>query len=327
MRERDSRTRTQMRAVHVPRPPGPACLSGDNGTVPPPPVKAPRGDTRVVRVGAPRPLFGDVYHAWLTAPWSVVVAAIVVLYLAANAAFAGAYLALGGLEGARPGSFEDAFFFSVQTLSTIGYGRMTPVGTAANALVAVEALSGLLGFSMVTGLLFAQFARPTARVLFSRVAVVTQREGQPSLMFRMANERGNQIVDAHVRVVLARNERTAEGEEIRRFHELPLVRGWAAFFALTWTAIHPIGPDSPLHGVSAETAKDAFVDIIVLVTGTDETFSQAVHARHAYGPRDIVWNGRFVDVMSQLPDGRFQIDYRRFHDAEPAVPAGRGSAG
>ncbi len=283
-------------------------------------ARVPDDRRRVVRVGAPRRNpFGDLYHAWLTASWPSVFAAVVVLYLAANAAFASLYLLLGdGIEGARPGAFWDAFFFSVQTMATVGYGKMVPAGPAANALVAAEAFVGLTGFSITTGLAFAKLSRPTARVLFSRVAVIGTRDGQPSLMFRMANERQNQVVDVHLRAVLARAEKTAEGEDVRRFHELPLSRDWAASFSLTWTAIHPISEESPLHGATPESLRAQQAQLIVLLTGIDETFSQTIHARHAYFPEEIACDRRFVDVMKRLPDGRFQIDYGHFHDVQEA---------
>ncbi|HUB08493.1 MAG TPA: ion channel [Myxococcales bacterium] len=275
---------------------------------------------RIVRLGAPSPNpFRDLYHVWLTTSWPSTFALVVILYLAANAGFALLYLAIGGgIEGARPGSFEDAFFFSVQTMATIGYGKMVPVSAAANALVAAEAFMGLLGFSVTTGLVFAKLSRPTARVLFSRVAVVTVRDGSPSLMFRMANERQNQIVDVGLRAVLARAERTAEGEDVRRFHELRLARNWATSFSLTWTAIHPVTEDSPLFGATAESLHAQRAQLIVLITGIDETFSQTIHARHSYQWDEILWNRRFVDVMKQLPDNRFQIDYGHFHDTQEA---------
>src|SRR5437867_9036654 len=168
-----------------------------------------------------RGLFGDLYHHLVSAPWSHLLAAIGGLYLAANALFAFAYLAQpGSIEHARPGSFVDAFFFSVQTMATIGYGKLVPRSGFANVLVTVEALIGLLGVAMVTGLVFAKFSRPTARVLFSRHAVVAPHDGVPCLMFRMANARGNNIVHAQLQVVLAREEATREGDRMRRFHAL-----------------------------------------------------------------------------------------------------------
>ena len=179
---------------------------------------------RIERIGAARHPLGDFYHLFLTLSWSWLFAVVVVLYVLGNVLFALGYLWLGGVEGARPGSFADAFFFSVQTLATLGYGKMVPIGIGANLLVSAEALCGLLGFSVGTGFIFAKLARPTARVLFSEVAVISVRDGVPSLMFRMANERANQIVDVQLRAVLARSELTAEGERVRRFHELKFAR-------------------------------------------------------------------------------------------------------
>src|SRR5881296_521694 len=198
-----------------------------------------------------RGLFDDLYHHLLSAPWPRLLATIAGLYLAANALFALAYLAApGSVENARPGSFVDAFFFSVQTMATIGYGKLVPHTGFANVLVTTEALVGLFGVAMVTGLMFAKFSRPTARVLFSRQAVVAPHDGVPSFMFRMANARGNNIVRAEVRVVLAREETTLEGSRMRRFHDLVLLRPRSTLFSFSWTAIHPITEASPFHGAT-----------------------------------------------------------------------------
>ena len=291
----------------------------------PPPTAPPRmvsrGSTRspVLKLGLRRNPLRDFYHFWLTTAWPGLVAIIIGGYVGVNALFALAYLALGdSIESARPGSFADAFFFSVQTMATIGYGKMVPRTFGANALVSLEALCGLLGFSMVTGLIFSKFARPTSRVLFSKIAVISERDGVPSLMFRLANERSNQIIDVNLKAVLARNETTAEGEQIRRFHRLQLSRDWAALFSLTWTAIHPITPESPLFGLTRADIDELRAEIFVIVSGVDETFSQTIHARFSYIPEDIVWNRRFTDVLTRLPDGGWQIDYRRFHEATVA---------
>jgi inward rectifier potassium channel len=244
-----------------------------------------------------------------------------VVYLGANVAFALGYLSIGdGIEEARPGSFSDAFFFSVQTMATIGYGKMAPRGLAANLLVTLEALVGLLGLALVTGLVFAKFSRPTARVLFSRHAVITRFDGTPSLLFRMANERGNQIAEAQAHLVLLRTERTPEGEEVRRVHDLRLRRSQSAFFALTWLVVHPITPDSPLHGETPESLREKDLDLVASVTGLDETLSQSVHARHAWSAHQILWNHRFADVLVRLADGRRAIDYRKFHEVLPEGP-------
>jgi inward rectifier potassium channel len=273
------------------------------------------GRINIVRTGAPNSFVGDLYHFLLITSWLRLLALFVLSYLAANAVFAGLYV-LGGdsIEGARPGSFADAFFFSVQTMATIGYGKMVPRTLWAHTLVTVESFVGLMGLALATGMIFAKFSRPTARVLFSRHAVITTRDGVPCLMFRMANQRGNQIVEARIHVVLARNETTLEGESLRRLYDLEMMRAQNALFALSWTAIHPLIEDSPLHRATPESLAADEAEIIVSLTGLDETFSQTVHARHSYVADEIAWGARFVDILSRTPDGRRRVDYTRFHD-------------
>jgi inward rectifier potassium channel len=267
--------------------------------------------------GAPSAL-GDLYYLLVDSPWPRLLAIIAALFLTANALFALGYLAGGGgIENARPGSFTDAFFFSVQTMGTLGYGRLAPRDVWANVLVTVEVLTGVLSLAVVTGLVFAKFSRVTARVVFSRVAVVTRHDGVLSLMFRMANARGNQIVEAQVRVVLARDETTAEGETMRRFHDLPLVRDRNPLFTLTWTAIHPITATSPLFGATPEALAAVGGEIVVSLLGIDATISQTIHARHAYAAGEIVWGARLKDILRRQPGSRPQVDYARFHDVEP----------
>ena len=174
-----------------------------------------------------------------------------------------------------------------------------------------------MGLALMTGLVFSKFARPTARVRFSEVAVVRRWEGVPSLMFRMANTRSSQIVEAHVSVMLLRTERTAEGDEVRRIHDLRLLRAQSALFALTWTAIHPIDTTSPLRGAdpAALTAADAVV--VVSFTGFDENLASTVHARHSYDAEHVLFGRRFADVLVVSPRGERAIDHRRFHETEP----------
>jgi inward rectifier potassium channel len=280
----------------------------------------------ITRVGARNSYRGDLYHFLLISSWSRLLAILVAVYIGSNSVFAAAYL-LGkdAIENARPGSFADAFFFSVQTMATIGYGTMVPRTAYANVLVSIEALVGLLGLAMVTGLVFAKFSRPTARVLFSRTAVITMRDGVPSLVFRMANQRGNQIVEARIHVVLALTETTAEGEVIRRLHDLEMARAQHALFALSWTAIHPITERSPLYRATPASLAAREALIIVSLTGLDESFLQTVHARHSYTADEIVWGARFADILSRAPDGRVQVDYHRFHEVVPhPLPQGMG---
>jgi inward rectifier potassium channel len=276
-----------------------------------------RGESMDVQVfirGLPERPLGDLYHYLLTAPGWTLFLMIVLLYAAINSGFALVYLSLGNaISNARPGSFWDAFFFSVQTMATIGYGTMAPHTFGAHLMVAVEALTGMIGIAMATGLMFAKFARPTARVMFSRQALIAPHNGVRSLMFRMANARANGIAEAQLRVLLLRNERTAEGQWMRRFVDLPLVRRESAVFALTWTAIHPIDEKSPLHGVTAESLASMDAQIIVSLTGLDDTLSQTIHARYTYTMKDLVLEGRYVDIISDLPTGGRLIDYTHFH--------------
>ncbi len=251
----------------------------------------------------------------MEASWPRLIASIAAMYLCTNATFATLYMVGGDcISGAEKGSFADAFFFSVQTLSTIGYGVMAPKGPVGSGLVTIEAFVGLLGMAMASGLMFSKFARPTARVLFSSKLIVNTRNGKPCLMLRMANGRGNEIVEAQLRISVLKPEITEEGERMRRFHDLALARSQTPLFSLTWTVIHVIDEASPLYGETEASLRAMNVRFIVTLTGIDSTFAQTVHARTNYVGDDMVWGGRFVDVTSQLPDGRLQVDYTKFND-------------
>lgn len=271
----------------------------------------------IVAVGLERglnDLYHDAYHVLLTMPWRWFFALVLAGYLAINGLFAVGYWSLGdAIENATARSFSDCFFFSVQTLATIGYGRMVPKTVGANTLVTCEALLGMIGLAVTAGLVFARFSRPTARVLFSEVAVVAPYEGVPSLMFRMANARGNRIVEARLKLTLVLNEMTAEGEQVRRLHDLALLRSEHAAFALSWTAIHSIKSKSPLFGKSPADLRAAGADFFASLTGIDEGLLQTVHVRHVYRAGDVRWDARFVDILTTEAD-RAIIDYTRFHE-------------
>ena len=261
----------------------------------------------------------DFYHHLLTvSPWTLF-ALLVATYIGFNLVFTGLYLLQpGGIANATPGSFPDAFFFSVQTMATIGYGDMHPATVYTNLLVTGEVLLGMTGLALATGLVFARFSRPTARVMFSQVAVVTNHDGVPSLMFRAANRRRNEILEAQVTVMLLRDELNAEGVEMRRFHDMAVARPHTPMFALTWTVIHPIDPSSPLYGESRESLLRAHANVVVSISGIDEIFSQTIYARHTYQASEIRWDHRFADILTRAEDGHRQIDYRRFHDTVEA---------
>ncbi len=256
--------------------------------------------------------FADMYHHLLTSSWPFLLLQIAVAFFAINAVFALGYYLDGGIENARPGYFSDVFFFSVETMATIGYGRMLPVTLIAHVLMSFEALTGLIGLAMVTGLIFAKFSRPSARVRFSRHAVISARDGVPSLMFRMANVRTNQIVEAQVHVALARGEVTAEGEDVWRFYDLELRRYRNATFRHSWTVIHQIHPGSPLYRETKESLAATFAEIVVSMTGIDGVLVQTVYARHTYDTSDIMWGARFSDVLVRLSKGDFAMDYGKF---------------
>lgn len=276
------------------------------------------GRLNIMGMGAWYSYWRDPYHLLLTISWPGFVALIALGYFVANALFALAYLAGGeGIENARPGNFLDAFFFSVQTMASIGYGAMYPRTAYANALVAIEALVGLMGLAMGSGLAFARFSKPTARVLFSRVAVIAPNNGVPTLMFRAANERRNQILEAHLRVSLTRDEVTSEGQFMRRVYDLKLLRSQNPLFSLSWTAMHPIEEQSPLYGATAEMLAAAETTIIVTLSGIDETVAQTIYARHIYAAHELLWNMRFADILLVMPDGQRHVDYSRFHDVLP----------
>jgi len=267
--------------------------------------------------------FADFYHHLLDSSWPALLLQIATAFALLNAIFGFGYWLDAGIENARPGSFSDAYFFSVETMATIGYGRMAPITLAAHLLMSVEALTGLIGLAMVTGLIFAKFSRPTARVRFSRNAVISLRDGVPSLMFRMANVRANLIVEAQIHVVFARQERTAEGEEVRRFRDLELSRTRNAIFAYSWTAVHPIVPGSPFYGTTREELIASDADLTISLIGIDETFSQTVYARHSYNTEDIIWGARLADITTHTPDGQFALDMSQF---DATVPAEAGMA-
>ena len=255
----------------------------------------------------------------MTSSWPRLLLKVVAAFIVVNCLFASAYLIAGGIDNARRGSFADVFFFSVQTMATIGYGKMVPAGLIANLLASGQALTGLLSFALVTGLVFSKFSRPTARVRFTRNAVISVRDGVPSLMFRMANVRTNQIVEAQIHVVFARQESTLEREEVRRFYDLELTRYRNAIFSNSWTAVHPINPNSPLYGATAESLNASDAEIVVSLTGIDETFSQTVYARYYYDAEDIVWGARLADITHRTPEGEFILNFEGYDQVVPAV--------
>lgn len=264
----------------------------------------------------------DLYHGLLTLRWGTLIALLVAAYMLSNVVFGALYLLLpGSIRGATPGSYLDAFNFSVHTMATIGYGTMTPATPYANALVAVEALYGLMGTAVATGLFFAKLSAPTARVLFSRVAVISPERGRPTLMFRMVNARDAHLVEARVRATLVLTELDEHGDRLRRFYDLRLRRSSTPLFSLSWTAKHVIGRRSPLYGLSPEELRARGAVLIVTFTGLDDTLAVSVHTRHAWNWDQVRYDHRFVDIVEPNVRGEVVIDYSRFHDTVPVRPA------
>ena len=215
--------------------------------------------------------------------------------------------------------FSEAFFFSIQTFATIGYGQIGPNGLAANLVVTLEALVGLMYQALATGLLFARFARPTASVLFSRRAIVGPYNNSQGLMFRIVNRRRNEIIQLEAQVLFSAVEPDTRGGTVRRYSLLPLERNKVTFFPLSWTIVHPIDVSSPLAGKTPEDLERAEAEILVLLSGIDEAYEQTVHARSSYRAEEIVWNARFQSMF--LPtDARahVSVDVSRVHEIEPA---------
>ena len=283
-------------------------------------VQRERSD-QVAAIGLRTPWLRDLYHNLLILPWPIFLVVLAFVYLGLNIFFALLYLLDGdAIANARPGAFADAFFFSVETLSTISYGQMSPATLYGHIVTTGEALVGLMLIAVAAGLMFARFSRPTARVLFSKVAVIAPHDGVPTLTLRLANVRRNQILEAQVSVTLVRDERTAEGEWMRRFYDLRLARHRSPIFAMTFTVMHEIDPTSPLSKATPSSLAAESAEIVVTVLGIDEVTVQPVYARASYLAHEVLWNRRFVDVFTQTEAGRLAIDYRLFHDTEPIEP-------
>lgn len=257
----------------------------------------------------------SLYHSLLTISWLRFNALVAAAYLAVNALFACAYLLCGpgALAGAESGSFAEAFFFSVHTLATIGYGSISPRTLPANLVVTAEALAGMLGFALATGLLFARFSRPQARILFSRQAVIAPYREISGFMFRIANQARNELTGLEATVLL-----TLLHGDGRRFLPLKLERATVMFFPLHWVVVHPIDESSPLHGMTERTLAGLDAEVLILLTALDDTFSQTVHARSSYKSAEIVWGARFADMFAVDEDGILTADLRRIHDVIPA---------
>jgi inward rectifier potassium channel len=251
----------------------------------------------------------DAYHAIRGLSWGMLTLLFFVVYLAMNLIFA-SILWFGDAQILNAGpSFADRFFFSVQTMATIGYGNLAPGDLLAHGVVTLESFVGVVYTAVVTGVFFAKFSTPSARVAFSRSCVVADIEGVPTLMFRCANARNTALVEATVTVTLTRNEVLEDGERVRRLYDLELRRNTSPMFALSWTVMHPIVPGSPLHGRSPAQVEAENVAILCTMTGIDDSLASTVHARASWGWRQVEWGRKFADMLSFGADGAAEIDF------------------
>ena len=278
-----------------------------------------KGRPTLEAVGLPRAPMRDLYHRMVIARWRTFILGWLLLYTTLHLVFAGLYTLSPGSVSSVDG-FWDGYFFSVQTMMTIGYGTMSPLTTYAHVLVTIEAYLGMFLTAVLTGLIFAKFATPTANVMFANSVCVSKHEGKPTLSMRMANARGNRLVSASLDVAVAKTIKTLEGETFRRVVDLKLVRNTNPLFWVGWTAMHVIDESSPFHGETTESLTEKGMEMIVILSGVDEHTSQSVHARRSYGADEIMWGARYVDIIAaaQNAGGLRRVDYRRFHDTHPA---------
>lgn len=272
----------------------------------------------VKKVGLHRSFFKDIYHIVLKASWLEFFLVNTTLYLCLNLFFASLYLVGGNnILNADPGSFWDAFVFSFQTSTTIGYGQLLPANTYADAIVVIDTLAGIIFVAITTGLAFAKFSKPTAHVLFTNCAVIHKYEGKKTLFFRVANARDSHIADASIEASIVMADESPEGVTMQRIRDLKLVRSKSPIFALSWTVMHVIDESSPLLKFTWEDLVEKNVRIVISLTGIDDWTAQLVHSNQMYKYDEIVYNKRFADILSDNEDGSVTMDYGKFNELIP----------
>ncbi len=259
---------------------------------------------------------GSSYMYLITMRWPRFLAVVLATYLVVNTLFASIYsgLADGALRTSEDlglSSYWRAFFFSVHTLTTVGYGDIYPLGLAANVVAAVEAAVGLMGFALATGLLFARFSRPSPRLAFGHKALIAPYQEGRSLQFRVANRRDNVLMDVQAEMMLMTVEADANGQLKRTFEELKLERREIVFLALTWTVVHPIDETSPLWGKTEDDLRARQAEVLIVLRSFDESFSQVVHSRYSYRWDEIEWSAQFLPAFEVAPEGHLLLDIHR----------------
>jgi inward rectifier potassium channel len=276
------------------------------------------GHREIETLGLDQGFWSDLYHRSMTVYWPVFFGSAALIFVMLNAVFALLY-ALGNQPIANVSTerFLELFYFSIETLATVGYGDMHPQTDYGHFIATIEIFTGMCFLAVLTGLVFARFSRPRARFVFADNPVVGTRDGRPTLMIRMANARHNAISRATARLWLLRIEKSMEGDQFRRFHELKVERGEHPIFMLSWTIFHIIDEHSPLHGATERTMAEADASIVLNVGGLDDASAQQLYARRVYGAEDIRWGYRYRDITGVSPEGRYQLDYTKFSDIVP----------
>ncbi|PRY34689.1 inward rectifier potassium channel [Spirosoma oryzae] len=266
----------------------------------------------------------NLYNRLITMSWWQFLGWVLVFYFVVNGVFAGIYLLVGAenlqssVDGQPYGSFWKAFFFSSQTMTTVGYGHIAPVSFLASIIAAMESMIGLLSFALVTGLLYGRFSRPLAHVRFSKGAVFAPYLDVNAWMFRVVNSRANQLIDVEMEVSLSRLEAKPDGTRYRRYHALKLERSKVAFFPTNWTLVHPITETSPLYGCTPEELAAADAEFLILFRAMDDTFSQQVHSRTSYRYDEVRWGHTFVPMFDGAQHGMVALDLNKLDDTKPA---------
>ena len=273
----------------------------------------------IISEGLQLSFWADISHRCMTATWPSFIGGAVLVFIAFNAVFASFYwIGNQPIANVPGGAYIDYLYFSIETLSTAGYGDMHPQTHYGHFIAAVELFTGIFSMSLMTGLIFARFSRPSARLLFADNPVISNHDGRLTLMVRLANERHNIIGNATAKMWLFKNAVTAEGATHRRFYELPLMRSENPALALSWTLYHVIDENSPFYNQAADDLAASSVTLAIVVSGYDVVAAQTVHARQSYEHDAILFGRSYVDILGTQKDGRLRLDYGRFHDTEEA---------
>jgi inward rectifier potassium channel len=277
------------------------------------------GAGTIITEGLESNLWTDFYHNAMTVTWPAFFGSLAAIFVLFNLMFAELYnLGEAPIANARPGSFADLFFFSVETTSTVGYGDMHPQSMYGHLIATAQNFFGMVSLAVMTGLVFARFSRPRARLIFASNPVISMHDGAPTLMIRLANARNNFISDASVKLWVIRATSSAEGRRSVTFRPMSLVRSENPVFALSWTLFHTIDADSPLYMLSAEEIAESDLNFAVTLSGLDETSSQLVHGRHRYAGQDLRVGHEFVDIVRVDEEGMRHMDFAKIHDTRPA---------